>query len=88
VLAEVAGRWSSAEIGERLHISAATARTHVRRLLTKLDAQDQLVMIAYETASSPRLIHSQGDVRWPDLGIAVSCVIHRSVQSPGQCAKG
>jgi DNA-binding CsgD family transcriptional regulator len=60
VLAEVAGRWSSAEIGERLHISAATARTHVRRLLTKLDAHDQLVMIAYETASSPRLIHSQG----------------------------
>ena len=41
------GRWR----GERLHISAATAKTHVSRLLMKLDAHDraQLVMIAYET---------------------------------------
>jgi DNA-binding NarL/FixJ family response regulator len=51
VLAEVAGGGSNAEIGERLHISAATAKTHVSRLLMKLDAHDraQLVMIAYET---------------------------------------
>src|ERR1700733_5265407 len=51
VLAEVAGGWSNAEIGERLHISAATPKTHVSRLLMKLDAHDraQLVMIAYET---------------------------------------
>lgn len=51
VLAEVAGGWSNAEIGERLHISAATAKTPVSRLLMKLDAHDraQLVMIAYET---------------------------------------
>jgi DNA-binding NarL/FixJ family response regulator len=51
VLVEVAGGWSNEEIGERLHISAATAKTHVSRLLMKLDAHDraQLVMIAYET---------------------------------------
>ena len=51
VLVEVAGGWSNAEIGERLHISGATAKTHVSRLLMKLDAHDraQLVMIAYET---------------------------------------
>jgi DNA-binding NarL/FixJ family response regulator len=51
VLAEVAGGWSNAEIGQRLHISAATAKTHVSRLLMKLGAHDraQLVMIAYET---------------------------------------
>ena len=51
VLVEVAGGWSNAEIGLRLHISAATAKTHVSRLLMKLDARDraQLVMIAYET---------------------------------------
>jgi DNA-binding NarL/FixJ family response regulator len=51
VLAEVAGGWSNSEIGERLHISAATAKTHVSRLLMKLGAHDraQLVMIAYET---------------------------------------
>jgi DNA-binding NarL/FixJ family response regulator len=51
VLVEVAGGWSNTEIGERLHISAATAKTHVSRLLMKLAAHDraQLVMIAYET---------------------------------------
>jgi DNA-binding NarL/FixJ family response regulator len=51
VLAEVAGGWSNAEIGARLHISAATAKTHVSRLLMKLAAHDraQLVMLAYET---------------------------------------
>jgi DNA-binding NarL/FixJ family response regulator len=51
VLVEVAGGWSNAEIGVRLHISAATAKTHVSRLLMKLDAHDraQLVMMAYET---------------------------------------
>jgi DNA-binding NarL/FixJ family response regulator len=51
VLVEVAGGWSNAEIGGRLHISAATAKTHVSRLMMKLDARDraQLVMIAYET---------------------------------------
>ncbi|MGI8449394.1 MAG: response regulator transcription factor [Streptosporangiaceae bacterium] len=51
VMVEVAGGWSNTEIGERLHISAATAKTHVSRLLMKLGAHDraQLVMIAYET---------------------------------------
>jgi DNA-binding NarL/FixJ family response regulator len=51
VLVEVAGGWSNAEIGERLHISGATAKTHVSRLMMKLGARDraQLVMIAYET---------------------------------------
>ena len=51
VLTEVAGGWSNTEIGERLHISAATAKTHVSRLLMKLNARDraQLVMLAYES---------------------------------------
>jgi DNA-binding NarL/FixJ family response regulator len=51
VLIEVAGGLSNADIGERLHISAATAKTHVSRLLMKLGAHDraQLVMIAYES---------------------------------------
>jgi DNA-binding NarL/FixJ family response regulator len=51
VLVEVAGGWSNTEIGERLHISGATAKTHVSRLLMKLGVHDraQLVMIAYET---------------------------------------
>jgi DNA-binding NarL/FixJ family response regulator len=39
------------EIAEHLHISLATARTHVGHLLTKLTARDraQLVITAYET---------------------------------------
>ncbi|PRY38688.1 response regulator transcription factor [Umezawaea tangerina] len=51
VLVEIAGGWNNTEIGARLHISAATAKTHVSRLLLKLRARDraQLVMIAYES---------------------------------------
>ena len=50
VLAAVARGLSNAEIGEELFMSHATAKTHVSRLLTKLDARDraQLVMLAYE----------------------------------------
>jgi DNA-binding NarL/FixJ family response regulator len=41
---------SNAEIAEELHMSAATAKTHVSRILTKLGARDraQLVVFAYE----------------------------------------
>jgi DNA-binding NarL/FixJ family response regulator len=51
VLLEVARGLSNPEIAERLHMSAATAKTHVSRLLTKLGARDrtQLVVIAYES---------------------------------------
>ena len=51
VLSEVARGLSNTEIAGRLHMSIATAKTHVSRLLTKLDARDraQLVVIAYET---------------------------------------
>jgi DNA-binding NarL/FixJ family response regulator len=51
VLALVAKGLSNAEIATELIMSPATAKTHVSRLLTKLDARDrtQLVMIAYET---------------------------------------
>jgi len=41
---------SNGEIATDLHISAATAKAHVARLFTKLDARDRvhLVIIAYE----------------------------------------
>ena len=40
---------TNAEIAARLHITAGTAKTHVARLLTKLDARDrvQLVIVAF-----------------------------------------
>lgn len=49
VLAEVGRGLNNAEIGATLHLSPATARTYVSRLLTKLDARDraQLVVIAH-----------------------------------------
>lgn len=51
VLALVAKGLSNAEIGTRLYITPATVKTHVARVLTKLDARDraQLIVIAYES---------------------------------------
>ena len=50
VLVAVARGLTNAEIGVALHMSAATAKTHVGRLLTKLEARDRthLVIAAYE----------------------------------------
>jgi DNA-binding NarL/FixJ family response regulator len=51
VLVLVSRGRSNAEIADDLHMSAATAKTHVSRILTKLGARDrsQLVVIAYES---------------------------------------
>jgi DNA-binding NarL/FixJ family response regulator len=51
VLTLVAGGLSNAEIAEHLVVSPATSKTHVSRVMAKLNARDraQLVMIAYET---------------------------------------
>ena len=51
VLALVGRGLSNAELAEELHMSTATAKTHVGRLLAKLHARDraQLVVVAYET---------------------------------------
>jgi DNA-binding NarL/FixJ family response regulator len=41
---------SNTELATTLHVSLPTVKTHVSRILTKLDARDrtQLVVIAYE----------------------------------------
>ncbi|MFC4242008.1 response regulator [Gryllotalpicola reticulitermitis] len=46
---------SNQEIGTELYLSPLTAKTHVSRIMTKLDARDrvQLVVIAYETGLVP-----------------------------------
>ncbi|WP_053202238.1 response regulator [Jiangella muralis] len=50
VLELVAAGLSNDEIADRLVLSPATAKTHVSRILTKLDSRDraQLVVLAYE----------------------------------------
>jgi RNA polymerase sigma factor (sigma-70 family) len=51
VLEHVAKGLSNTEIAEQLYVSQATVKTHIGRLLMKLQARDraQLVVIAYET---------------------------------------
>ncbi len=60
VLGQVAVGLSNGEIAANLHLSIATVKTHVSRLLSKLNGRDraQLVVIAYETGvTSPGQHH-------------------------------
>jgi DNA-binding NarL/FixJ family response regulator len=51
VLVLIANGMNNTEIAEALFVSIATAKTHVSRIMTKLDARDraQLVVFAYES---------------------------------------
>jgi DNA-binding NarL/FixJ family response regulator len=63
ILRLVGGGLSNAEIARRLVISPLTAKTHVGRVLAKLDCHDraQLVALAYETGLvTPGVQHDSG----------------------------
>jgi DNA-binding NarL/FixJ family response regulator len=62
VLRLIAAGWTNGEIAEHLFISPLTCKSHVSRILTKLDARDriQLVVLAYE---SGLVIPGQGSGR-------------------------
>ena len=66
MLALIARGLSNAEIAEHLRLSLGTVKTHVGRLLAKLDARDraQLVIVAYETGlvTVPPVSDPQGNV--------------------------
>ncbi len=46
VLAELRAGRSNAEIGDRLHISGETVKTHVSRILSKLGVRTRLEAVA------------------------------------------
>jgi DNA-binding NarL/FixJ family response regulator len=62
VLEHVAAGLPNAEIAANLHLSVATVKTHVSRLLSKLSARDrvQLVVLAYETGVASPGQHQPG----------------------------
>ncbi|WP_406465579.1 response regulator transcription factor [Streptomyces sp. NBC_01622] len=51
VLTAIATAWTNAEITERLHLAESTVKSHISRILSKIDARDrvQAVIFAYET---------------------------------------
>jgi len=54
VLGQVAAGKSNTEVAAALHLSVATVKTHISRLLDKLECRDraQLVVVAYETGAA------------------------------------
>ncbi|GGW69803.1 hypothetical protein GCM10010350_63070 [Streptomyces galilaeus] len=51
VLTAIATGWTNSEIAEHLHLAESTVKSHISRILPKIDARDrvQAVIFAYDT---------------------------------------
>lgn len=56
VLTAMASGWSNAEIADHFHLAESTVKSHVSRILAKIDARDrvQAVIFAYDTGLARR----------------------------------
>lgn len=56
MLVEIAAGATNAEIAQTLYMAEGTVKTHIGRLLSKLQCRDRvgLVLFAYETGIAPR----------------------------------
>ena len=63
MLTLIARGLSNHEIAEQLHLSPLTVKTHVSRILMKLNARDrvQLVVLAYQNGLVPAAQESRRD---------------------------
>ena len=85
VLALVAEGLSNDEIAARLYLSPLTSKTHVSRIMTKLDAHDraQLVVIAYESGLVTPAATTAANTRGPStFGPATRCCPNGPVTAP------
>ena len=86
VLTHIGQGLTNCEIAGQLHISLATARTHVGHLLTKLAARDrvQLVIIAYEAGlvspGSPQRLRPAGKVHPVSGAMAANSAARRGTR--------
>ena len=69
VLQAIARGWTNSEIADRLHLAESTVKTHVGRILAKIDARDrvQAVIFAYDTAPGPPRLSASGAPPLPRL---------------------
>lgn len=67
VLLAVARGLSNAEIGEALHISTSTVKTHIARLMQKLDVRNrvEIAIWAYETGRIAHQVNSNREASEP-----------------------
>jgi DNA-binding NarL/FixJ family response regulator len=82
VVALVALGLSNDEIGDRLVVSPATAKTHVSRAMTKLDVRDRakLVALAYQTGFV-RLHHDHVSTEEPHRPVSVARPVRPAIGS-------